>query len=193
MNLDFTALDSLRAGGIRGETTPPGKAAGGPSEAIKGGCEGVTNPPGSGALNEPSGALKRLQAEADRRGDALERAGEVYRAYQENIKRSETLQQEILKGVILGEDVCSLFLKAAEAISLMTSNTVFYKQIEDNLRDVYGAGLREPQALNLAIQQAEERLERLQEAEQRRPEGEALERIRRAIKANREQIERLQE
>lgn len=152
MNLDFTALDSLRAG-----------------------------------------ALKRLQAEADRRGDALERAGEVYRAYQENIKRSETLQQEILKGVILGEDVCSLFLKAAEAISLMTSNTVFYKQIEDNLRDVYGAGLREPQALNLAIQQAEERLERLQEAEQRRPEGEALERIRRAIKANREQIERLQE
>jgi hypothetical protein len=75
----------------------------------------------------------------------------------------------------------------------MTSNNVFYEHAEANLRAVYGVGLREPQALNLAIQQAEERLERLQEAEQRRPEGEALERIRRAIKANREQIERLQE
>jgi hypothetical protein len=189
MELDYTKLDSLALTGLD-TTQEPARAN---QEAGNRGRQGEGSAQERPALNELRTGLKKLQGEANQTGDALEQARSVYQTYQRNIRLSEALQRDITKGLNQGADIYSLFLKAAEAISFMTSNNVFYEHAEANLRAVYGVGLREPQALNLAIQQAEERLERLQEAEQRRPEGEALERIRRAIKANREQIERLQE
>ena len=71
---------------------------------------------------------KQLFLQATREQEDHRRSLEVYRTYQENIKTSSTLQTQILKGLKAGEDVYSLFLKAAKAISLMTSNTVFYSQ-----------------------------------------------------------------
>lgn len=81
---------------------------------------------------------KKLYLDTQREREDRQRSLEVYRTYQENIKTSSHLQTEILKGLKAGEDVYSLFLKAAKAISLMTSNSLFYSQIEA----IYGRGLQ---------------------------------------------------
>ena len=77
-----------------------------------------------------------------------ERLAGVYKEYQQNIKTSSQLQTEILKGARAGEDIYSLFLKAVKAISLMTSNTLFYSQIEGDIREFWAA----PRASYLPLQ-----------------------------------------
>ena len=51
------------------------------------------------------------------------------------------------------EDIYSLFLKACKAVSLVTSNDIFYKQLEADIRTIYGEGLLEPIPLQMEIQQ----------------------------------------
>lgn len=109
---------------------------------------------------------KTLLRDTQREREDHQRSLEVYRAYQENIKASSQLQTEILKGIKAGEDVYSLFLKAAKAISLMTSNKLFYTQIEADTRAIYGAGLNYKPPLQHELQDTQERLQRLLEAEQ---------------------------
>ena len=60
----------------------------------------------------------------------LREAVEVYREYQENIRRSSELQNDIMKGLKAGDDLRALFLKACKAIALMTSNSLFYTLAE---------------------------------------------------------------
>jgi hypothetical protein len=72
-----------------------------------------------------------LQRQAELNKAEKEKALEVYRKYQENTKISSQLQTEILQGARRGENTDSLFLKACKAISLMTSDSVFYSQLED--------------------------------------------------------------
>lgn len=66
-----------------------------------------------------------LQREIDERAEAHQRAAAVYREYQKNIKASEQLQAEILKGIKAGTPEHILLLKAVQAIALMTSNKAF--------------------------------------------------------------------
>lgn len=134
---------------------------------------------------------KKLFLDTQREREDRQRSLEVYRTYQENIKTSSQLQTEILKGLKAGEDVYSLFLKAAKAISLMTSNSLFYSQIEADIEAIYGRGLQHKPPLQHELQDTQERLQRLLEAEQREPEGNSKERIKAAIKAHRAEIERL--
>lgn len=136
---------------------------------------------------------KKLYLDTQREREDRQRSLEVYRTYQENIKTSSQLQTEILKGLKAGEDVYSLFLKAAKAISLMISNSLFYSQIEADIEAIYGRGLQHKPPLQKALQEAQERLRRLLEAEQREPEGDSKERIKAAIKAHRAEIERLED
>ena len=135
---------------------------------------------------------KKLYLDAQREREDHQRSREAYRAYQENTKRSEQLQSEILKGIKAGEDVYSLFLKAAKAISLMTSNSVFYSQIEDDTRSIYGRGLNYKPPLQNELQDTQKRLQRLLEAEQREADTDSRERIKRAVKAHREHIAELE-
>ena len=134
---------------------------------------------------------KKLYLDAQREREDHQRSLEAYRAYQENTKRSEQLQSEILKGIKAGEDVYSLFLKAAKAISLMTSNSVFYSQIEDDTRSIYGRGLNYKPPLQKELQEAQTRLQRLTEAEKRETETDSRERIKRAIEAHKRTIAEL--
>lgn len=136
---------------------------------------------------------KKLYLDTQREREDRQRSLEVYRTYQENIKTSSQLQTEILKGLKAGEDVYSLFLKAAKAISLMTSNSLFYSQIEADIEAIYGRGLQHKPPLQKALQEAQERLQRLLEAEQREQPPDSRERIRAAIKAHRAAIERLED
>lgn len=134
---------------------------------------------------------KKLYLDAQREREDHQRSLEAYRAYQENTKRSEQLQSEILKGIKAGEDVYSLFLKAAKAVSLMTSNTVFYSQIEADLTAIYGRGLLYKPPLQKELQEAQTRLQRLTEAEKRETETDSRERIKRAIEAHKRTIAEL--
>jgi len=132
-----------------------------------------------------------LYLKTQREREAEQRSLEVYKTYQENIKTSSQLQTDILKGVKAGEDVFSLFLKAAKAVSLMTSNTVFYSQIEADLTAIYGRGLLYKPPLQKELQEAQTRLQRLTEAEERETETDSRERIKRAIEAHKRTIAEL--
>lgn len=136
---------------------------------------------------------KKLYLDAQREREDHQRSLEVYRHYQENIKTSGQLQTDILKGVQAGTDIYSLFLKAAKAISLMTSNSLFYSQIEADIEAIYGRGLQHKPPLQKALQEAQERLQRLLDAEQMEQPPDSRERIRAAIKAHRAAIERLED
>lgn len=163
---------------------------------------------GDGAINNPIepqkpvqgqiNGLEREQAkqlflQASREQEDHRRSLEVYRTYQENIKTSSTLQTQILKGLKAGEDVYSLFLKAAKAISLMTSNSLFYSQIEADIEAIYGRGLQHKPPLQKELQETQTRLQRLLEAGQREQPPDNRERIQRAIEAHRATIERLED
>lgn len=132
-----------------------------------------------------------LYLKTQREREAEQRSLEVYKTYQENIKTSSQLQTDILKGVKAGEDVFSLFLKAAKAVSLMTSNTVFYSQIEADLTAIYGRGLQQKPPLQREREEAQKRLQRLLEAEQREQPPDSKERIHRAVEAHRKTIAEL--
>lgn len=74
----------------------------------------------------------------------------------------------------------------------MTSNTVFYSQLNDDIRAIYGAGLSEPKPLELELEEVQERLQRLREASQRGTEpADSLQRIERAIQAHEDRTRQL--
>ena len=127
---------------------------------------------------------KKLLLQSQRAKEEHQRTLEVYGTYQENILKSEQLQSEILKGAKAGEDIYSLFLKAVEAISRMTSNELFLTQIEADLRSIYGAGLLQPKPLELELKGTRERLKLLQEAERAEQPPDSKQRIRAAIEAH---------
>lgn len=134
---------------------------------------------------------KQLFLQASREREDHRRSLEVYRTYQENIKTSSTLQTQILKGIKAGEDVYSLFLKAAKAISLMTSNSLFYSQTEEDLIAIYGRGLQEKPPLQMELKEVQGRLQRLREAEKREQDRDSKERIQRAIQAHENKVTEL--
>lgn len=136
---------------------------------------------------------KTLLRDTQREREDHQRSLEVYRTYQENIKTSSQLQTEILKGLKAGEDVYSLFLKAAKAISLMSSNSLFYSQIEEDIEAIYGRGLQHKPPLQKELQETQTRLQQLLEAGQREQPPDNRERIQRAIEAHRATIERLED
>ena len=151
MELDFSILDALKTGSQnapeRTKTEPVGKSATDEkkrSEGLSGASEGVS--------------LVRLEKDKEDRARLLE----TYQRLQGNIKASGTLRTGIIKGARAGENITTLFLSAVKCISLMTGDTVFYSQIEEDMKVIYGEGLLEPEPLQIQIQEVEERLGKLQ-------------------------------
>lgn len=157
MELDFTKLNNIDT-----------EATESPKLSNKGG--GATQTPNNsenateGNLGANTGIL-RLQREADERESEKERAIQVYKEYQNNIRTSSQLNTEIIKGLQAGEDIYRLFLKAIKSISLMTSDNVIYTVAERDIREIYGIGLQEPQPLKIELEQVAERLAKLERAE----------------------------
>lgn len=132
--------------------------------------------------------IKILQRQADAKKQDIDFTLRICREYQKNRRESSQLQAEILKGARAGEDIYSLFLKACKAVSLMTSTELFYRQIEGDIREIYGQGLLEQHPLQIELQQAKKRLQRLEEAQDRSIDPMPKERIQRAIKAHETKI-----
>lgn len=121
-----------------------------------------------------------------------QRSLEICKTYQNNVKICSQLQTEILKGLKAGEDMYSLFLKAIKAISLMTSNKLFYSQIEADIEAIYGRGLQYKPPLQKELQETQTRLQRLIEAEQMEHPPDSRERIYRAVEAHRKTVAELE-
>ena len=117
----------------------------------------------------------------------------VCREYQENIRKSDALQSEILMGIKAGMDTYHLFLMAVEAISLMTGNSQFYTQVERDCRNLYGDifGLEAP--LEDRLHEAEERMKTVQAAADAESDIEAKDRLTRCITAHQELIKSLKQ
>ena len=107
-----------------------------------------------------------IQALSDKNRANLEQAARICAEHQKNTLLTDSLQCKINKGLKSGESIYTLFLKAVQAISLMTGNTVFYDVAKKDLLAVYGVGLEEPQALELELNEIQKRLDKLKQSEQ---------------------------
>lgn len=129
MSIDLTPLNNLKKSSSTGKKEPHRT----PGEQLLTEETARNMPKTETSLDRLTGENKgiaKLQREADRKLSEKEQAIAVYREYQQNIKLSEQLQTEILKGSEQGENIKILFLKAVKAISLMTGNNYFYSQLQ---------------------------------------------------------------
>ena len=79
----------------------------------------------------------QLERKAQNEADDRSRAAAVYRTYQENIRKTEILQSQILLGIKAHVDIYELFLITARALSYTISNREFIAQIEKELPIYY--------------------------------------------------------
>lgn len=131
-----------------------------------------------------------LQAEQER--EAARRATAAYKEIEQNRRRSEALQAEILKGTRSGASIYRLFLTAAEAIAEMTRNRYFFDQVQGDILQIYGRGLGEPEPLQIELDRTRGQLHHLQEAQERETDQDSRERIAAAIRAHRARIRDLE-
>lgn len=185
MKLDFSA--------IRGTTSQkPTEAAVEAFERLDGVEMPIeVEPARKPAKQATEGDRKLLTAYQQERADH-ERILRVCKDYQRNTLRAEGLTTEILKGARAGEPITALLLKAGECISLMTGDSVFYSQLEGDIKGIYGAGLLEPDPLQLELEDVQGRLQKLQESLQRDGESEdSKRRIETAIEAHKKRANQL--
>ncbi len=93
-----------------------------------------------------------------------EQTGSAWKQYQENIRKTEELQHEILRGAKEGEPLACLLDKCALAVSLMTGSEVFHDQVLRSLRAVYADALDDPGAVEMELETTRCRLQRIEEA-----------------------------
>lgn len=186
MELNLDRLNGLRF--VDFQEKQPAKT---PTDELLGAEEYKTSAEQENALKRQLEGLQGLQRKADQNKAEIDRNLEVYRTYQENIKRSGQLQTDILKGARAGEDIYSLFLKAVQAISLMTSNPYFYTQLQEDIIAIYGAGLLEAQPLKIELEAVEGRLQKLKAARARGEPDYCQPNIAKAIQAHEQRAEQI--
>ena len=139
------------------------------------------------------GEVWPLQRKANKNKLEIENSLSVYKKYQENTIQSGKLQTEIIKGTREGESIFTLFLKAIQAISLMTSDPLFYATVEENMLAIYGEGLKQEKPLKMELEAVERRLKNLMDAIKNEDKPEDVKRrIEAAIKAHKERARDIQ-
>ncbi len=136
------------------------------------------------AANAPRGdpiVSSKLQNLSNENRAKLEEAARIRGEYQKNILLSDSLRCEINKGLKVGEDIYTLFLKAAKVISLMTGDTAFYDVAKKDMLAIYGIGLEKPPVLQIELEETQARLDKLRQAAEREQDTNDIARIRTAI------------
>ena len=180
MDLDFSKIDSLGS---------PQKPANEPKEVNSSKNLKTAKKPAEGKI-EPY--TKALQRKADNRQKQLEDSARVLKEYQTNKRLTTELVTEITKGVQQGTDIYDLFLKAVEALALATNDTALYERTRDNLKVIYGIGLKETRALELEKEDTQKRLERLIKSLEEASDISDQLRLKRAIQAHQKHLKTLQ-
>ena len=180
MDLDFSKIDSLGS---------PQKPANKPKEVNSSKTLKTAKKPAEGKIEPRTQALQR---KADNRQKQLEDSARVLKEYQKNKRLTTSIVAEINHGLQQGLDIYDLFLKAVEALALATNDTALYERTRDNLKAIYGVGLREPRALELEKEDTQKRLERLLQALNNADRVEDKERLKNAITAHQKHLKTLQ-
>ena len=178
MDLDFSKIDSLGS---------PQKPA---DTSITTDYSELPRAPKKPAESKPE--AQSLQRKADHRKQQLAISANVLKEYQTNKRLTNGLVSEITKGVQQGTDIYDLFLKAVEALAYATNDKALYERTRDNLKAIYGIGLKEPRALELEKEDTQKRLERLLQALNNADRVEDKERLKNAITAHQKHLKALQ-
>lgn len=165
MELDFTGLDSL--------------ASRKPQEGAETAQDAAQEP----VRDKPPATLQREQ---ERRTAEQERALQICREYQDNIKKSGSAQTFILKGLQSGANPYKLLLAACECIGRLTSNRAFKEQASADIEAIAGKGLLQPDALTIELEGIQSRLAMLTRPELEREPEDSRRRIAAAIRAHRQ-------
>lgn len=180
MELDFSKIDSL------GSTYKPASE---PKEVNSSKALKTAKKPTEGKIEPRTQALQR---KADNRQKQLEDSARVLKEYQKNKRLTTELVAEINHGLQQGADIYDLFLKAVEALAYATNDKELHKRTRDNLKAIYGIGLKEPRALELEKEDTQKRLERLLQALNNADRVEDKERLKKAITAHKKHLKALQ-
>ena len=180
MELDFSKIYSLGS---------PQKPTSKPKELKHSKTLKTAKKPAEGKIEPRTQALQR---KADNRQKQLEDSARVLKEYQKNKRLTTELVTEITKGVQQGTDIYDLFLKAVEALAYATNDTALYERTRDNLKAIYGVGLREPRALEIEKQETQKRLKRLIESLEEASDISDQLRLKRAIQAHQKHLKTLQ-
>lgn len=187
-SLDFSRL----FGKPQGDKAAAGASgAAGTGERVYDSMPGRKNTPQTATEPEREEQSVSLFREAQKEKELGEMTSRICREYQANIRASDDLQAQILKGIKAGEDSYHLFLKAAKAISLMTSNPQFYSQVERDYRHLHGEIFHQREPLEDMLKETEERLAHLLKVAEAETDIFARDRLNRSITAHQERIEDL--
>lgn len=137
---------------------------------------------------ETAPSAPRLERQAQGITEERQRIAQAYMEYQENIKTSACLQAEIAKGLLAGEGIYTLFLKAMDAIGRMVGDRQLLDRTRSTLISVYGVGLHESQPLEMEKAAVRERLANLETALASAP-PDHRDQIERAIRAHRQLLD----
>ena len=180
MELDFSKIYSLGS---------PQKPDNEPKEVNHSKTLKTAKKPAEGKIEPRTQALQR---KADNRQKQLEDSARVLKEYQTNKRLTNGLVSEITKGVQQGTDICDLFLKAVEALAYATNDTALYERTRNNLKAIYGIGLKEPRTLELEKEDTQKRLERLIKSLEEASDISDQLRLKRAIQAHQKHLKTLQ-
>ena len=180
MDLDFSKIDSLGS---------PQKPDNEPKEVNSSKTLKTAKKPAEGKIEPRTQALQR---KADNRQKQLEDSARVLKEYQTNKRLTNGLVSEITKGIQQGADIYDLFLKAVEALAYATNDTALYERTRDNLKAIYGIGLKEPRTLELEKEDTQKRLERLIKSLEEASDISDQLRLKRAIQAHQKHLKTLQ-
>ena len=180
MELDFSKIYSLGS---------PQKPANEPKEVNSSKTFKTAKKPAEGKIEPRTQALQR---KADNRQKQLEDSARVLKEYQTNKRLTNGLVSEITKGIQQGADIYDLFLKAVEALAYATNDTALYERTRDNLKVIYGIGLKETRALELEKEDTQKRLERLIKSLEEASDISDQLRLKRAIQAHQKHLKTLQ-
>lgn len=136
------------------------------------------------AEEQPTTGIGRLQKESIEKAKAADRTAEVYKTYLENVKRTGQLIHATNKGLLAGEDIYSLFLKAMDALGMCVSDRGLYERTKATLLAVYGYGLEDPQPLSIELEEVICRLEKLKAAARTQTDEVYSRQLERAIAAH---------
>lgn len=180
MELDFSKIDNL------GSSQKPASE---PKEVNHSKPLKTAKKPAEGKKEPQAQALQR---KANDRKKQLEDSAGILKEYQKNKRLTNEIVAEITKGIQQGADIHGLFLKAVEALALTTNDTLLYDNARQNLKTIYGIGLKETYALELEREDTQTRLERLTQALNDAVRVENKERLKNAIEAHQKHLKAIQ-
>lgn len=157
-------------------------------QSHKNGCNRLSVPQNN---TQEAGVPTRLQREAERKRETERKYIEGLRENQINIQRAGQLRTDIIKAAAAGQDTTTLFLKAAECISLMTGDGVFYDTLRETVRTIHGGAYKDPVPLQQEQTETEDRLQKLRAALSRSETDRDRKRLQTAINAHEKRLQEL--